>query len=84
MADDLGQKPMPGIGGAFQCHAVSLARLSSPKPAPDNLPMPDWPIAKDKASHQDAHRQDGSRDNQRMRDTGDQIDEIGINSQAPA
>ena len=29
VADDLGRKPVPGIGGGFECHAVSLARPSS-------------------------------------------------------
>ena len=29
VADDLGRKPVPGIGRGFECHAVSLARPSS-------------------------------------------------------
>ena len=29
VADDLGRKPVPGIGRGFECHAVSLSRPSS-------------------------------------------------------
>ena len=34
VADDLGRKPVPGIGDGFECHAVSLARPSSQSASP--------------------------------------------------